>query len=156
MAENKTQIIAEKDKQEITIIRKFDAPKELVYQAFSEAEIFAEWMATKVLQFDFKKFGSYQFETSDAAGNAVFKAGGAFHDFILNKKIVRTFEMENSPFATQLEFLEFENVENGKCKLTMHSIFKSVELRDKLLQLPFAFGLNMAHDRLQNIINKPK
>ncbi len=154
MAVNKTQVIAEPEKQEILITRGFDAPAELVYRAFSEAEIFEQWMTTKVLQFDFKKLGAYQFQTNDAAGNVAFKASGAFHDVVLNEKIVRTFEMENSPFSTQLEFLEFENVENGKCKLTMHSIFKSVELRDKLLQQPFAFGLNMAHDRLQIIINK--
>ncbi len=156
MSNQKTQVIAEPNRQELTVVREFDAPKELVFQAFSDAEIFAVWMGTEVLHFDFKKNGSYEFATKDPSGNIVFKAGGAFHDFIPNEKIIRTFEMGNAPFSVQIEFLEFENIENGKCKLMMQSIFKSVEHRDNLLKLPFAFGLNMAHNRLQEILNNKK
>jgi hypothetical protein len=62
--------------------------------------------------------------------------------------------MENTPFEAQLEFLDFESVEEQKSKLTMHIVFRSVALRDQMLALPFAQGINMAHNRLQEIVNK--
>jgi hypothetical protein len=62
--------------------------------------------------------------------------------------------MENTPFGVQLEFLEFDRLTDDTSKLNMHIVFRSVELRDQLLQLPFAQGINMAHNRLQDIVSK--
>ena len=64
--------------------------------------------------------------------------------------------MENVPFGVQLEFLDFERLTDDTSKLTMQSIFRSVELRDNMLKLPFAQGVNMAHNRLQEIADKLK
>jgi hypothetical protein len=64
--------------------------------------------------------------------------------------------MENSPFAVQLEFLEFEKITEQTSKLTMQIVYKSIELRNQMLKLPFAQGLNMAHNRLQDVANKLK
>jgi len=154
--ELKTQIKAEDNKQEIIITREFDLPIELLFKAYTEAEIVEQWMGTKVIKLENKQHGGYQFETSDPNGNVVFKANGTIHEFCLNKKITRTFEMENSPFAVQLEFLEFEKVSDHTSKLIMQIVYKSVEFRDQMLKLPFAQGLNMAHNRLQDILNKLK
>jgi hypothetical protein len=38
----------------------------------------------------------------------------------------------------------------------MHAIYESVELRDQMLKLPFAQGLNLAHNRLQDILGKSR
>jgi uncharacterized protein YndB with AHSA1/START domain len=121
-----------------------------------EPEIVEQWMGTKVLKLENKKHGGWQFETSDARGNVVFQASGVIHEFSPNHKITRTFEMENTPFPVQLEFLEFEEITADTSKLTMHIVYKSVALRDQMLQLPFAQGINMAHNRLQDVVNKLK
>jgi len=84
----------------------------------------------------------------------VFKANGTIHEFVPNQKITRTFEMENAPFGVQLEFLEFEKITDETSQLKMQSVFRSVELRDQLLKLPFAQGINFAHDRLEEIAGK--
>lgn len=154
--ELKTKINADKEKQELTITREFDLPVELLFKAYVEPEIVAQWMGTKVLKLENKKHGGYQFETSDGKGNVVFRANGSIHDFIPNQKIIRTFEMENTPFPVQLEFLDFEKLTDDTSKLTIQIIYKSVAHRDQLLQLPFAQGINMAHNRLQEIVNKLK
>ena len=138
------------------ITREFDLPLELLFTAYVEPEIVEQWMGTKVLQLESKKHGSYQFETSDGKGNVVFRANGVIHEFVPNKKITRTFEMENTPFAVQLEFLEFEQVAESTSKLTMHVVYKSVALRDQMLQMPFRQGINMAHNRLQEVVSKLK
>lgn len=154
--ELKTKINAKDGQQDLVITREFDLPLELLFKAYTEPEIVAQWMSTKVLKLENKKYGGYQFETSDPRGNVVFKANGVIHEYSPNERITRTFEMENSPFAAQLEFLDFESVSEEKSKLTMHVIYKSVDLRDQMLKLPFAQGINMAHNRLQDIVNQLK
>ena len=154
--ELKTKIHAEVGKQELTITREFDLPLELLFKAYSEPEIVAQWMGTKVLKMDNKKHGGYIFETSDPQGNVLFKANGSIHEFIPDRKITRTFKMENAPFDVQLEFLEFEKLTENTSKLTMQIVYRSVALRDQMLALPFAAGLNMAHNKLQEIVIKLK
>jgi len=153
--EQKTKINAEDGKQEIVITREFDLPLELLFTAYVEPEIIEQWMGTKVLKLENKKHGSYQFETTDPKGNK-YGFNGVIHEFHPNRKITRTFEMENTPFSVQLEFLEFEKLTEDTSKLTMHTIYRSVAHRDQVLQLPFAKGINMAHDRIQDILNKIK
>jgi uncharacterized protein YndB with AHSA1/START domain len=152
--EQKTKVHAEEGKQELVITREFDLPVELLFKAYAEADIVAQWMGTKVLKLESKKHGSYQFETSDANGNVVFKANGVIHEFSPNRKIIRTFEMENAPFGVQLEINEFEKLTDSTSKINIHTIYESVALRDQVLKLPFAYGINMAHNRLQEIVNK--
>src|SRR6478735_10424507 len=134
--EKKTKINAEDGKQELVITREFDLPVDLLFKAYVEAEIVEQWMGTKVLKLESKKHGSYQFETTDPKGN---KHGfnGVIHDFVPSRKITRTFEMENTPFGVQLEFLEFEKLNEDTSRLNIHTIFKSVAVRDQLLKLPF-------------------
>lgn len=153
--ERKTKIHAEESKQELVITREFDLPLELLFRAYVEPEIVEQWMGTRVLKLENKKHGGYQFETTDPKGN---KHGfnGVIHEFSPNRKITRTFEMENTPFGVQLEFLEFEKLTEDTSKLTMHVVYRSAALRDQLLQLPFAQGINMAHDRLQDVASKLK
>lgn len=154
--ERKTKVNAEDGKQEILITREFDLPLELLFKAYVEPEIVEQWMGTKVLKLENKKHGGYQFETTDAQGKVVFRANGVIHEFVPNRKITRTFEMENTPFDAQLEFLEFEKLSDDTSKLSMHIVYRSVALRDQLLQFPFAQGINMAHNRLQDIVSKLK
>ena len=154
--EQKTKFNAEAGKQDLTITREFDLPVELLFRAYAEADIVAQWMGTKVLKLESRKHGSYEFETSDPKGNVMFRANGVIHEFSPNRKITRTFEMENAPFGVQLEVLEFEQITSDTSRLRMHTIYESPAQRDQLLQLPFAYGLNMAHNRLQDIVSKLK
>ncbi|OHT44097.1 SRPBCC domain-containing protein [Flavobacterium tructae] len=152
--ERKTKITAEEGQQDLLITREFDLPLKLLFMAYTEPEIVEQWMGTKVLQLENKKYGSWQFETSDPKGNVVFKANGVVHEFFPEQKITRTFEMENSPFPVQLEFLEFEAITEETSQLKMHIIYRSAALRDQMLKLPFAQGINMAHNRLQEFASK--
>jgi uncharacterized protein YndB with AHSA1/START domain len=151
--ERKTKISAENDKQEIVVTREFELPVELLFKAYIEPEIVEQWMGTKVLKLESKKHGSYQFETTDPKG-AKHLFNGTIHEFEPNQKITRTFEMENTPFPVQLEFLTFEPLSDETSKLTMHIVYKSLADRDNMLKLPFAQGINMAHNRLQEIALK--
>src|SRR4051812_15598102 len=153
--ERKTKITAEDGKQELVITREFDLPLELLFKAYVEPEIVEQWMGTKVLKLENKKHGSWQFETTDPKGNK-YGFNGVIHEFSPNRKITRTFEMENTRFGVQLEFLEFEKLTDDTSKLSMHIVYRSVAHRDQMLQIGMAQGINMAHNRLQDIAGKLK
>ncbi len=154
--EKKTKITAEEGKQEIVITREFTLSLELLFRAYVEPEIVEQWMGNTVLKMESKPHGSYQFETRDQQGNVLFRANGVIHEYLANQKITRTFEMENTSFPVQLEFLSFEALDEDTSKLTIQMIFKSVADRDNMLKLPFAQGINMAHNRLQEIVKRLK
>ncbi len=149
--EQKTKINAEAGRQDLFITREFDLPLELLFKAYEEPEIVEQWMGTKVVKLESKKHGSYQFETTDPKGNK-HCFNGSIHEFSRNQKITRTFEMENTPFGVQLEILEFEKVSENKSKLNMHVIYESAEKREQVLKMPFAQGINMAHNRIQSLL----
>lgn len=149
--ERKTKVNAEDGKQDMLITREFGLPLELLFKAYAEPEIVEQWMGTKVLKLENKKHGSYQFETTDPQGNK-HRFSGVIHEFVPNRKITRTFEMDNTDFGVQLEFLEFEKLTDDTSKFSMHIVFRSVAHRDQMLKIPFAQGLNMAHNRLQDIV----
>ncbi len=153
--EQKTKIHAEDGKQELTVTREFDLPLELLFKAYTEADLLEQWMGTKVLKLENKRHGSYQFETTDPKGNK-HRFNGVIHAFDPNRKITRTFEMENTPFEIQLEFLEFEQLTGDTSKLTIHMVYRSVALRDQMLKLPFAQGINWAHNLLEEVVSKLK
>jgi uncharacterized protein YndB with AHSA1/START domain len=154
--EQKTKVHAEEGKQEVLITREFDLPLELLFKAYEDADIIEQWMGTKVLKLESRKHGSYEYETKDAKGKVLMKASGVIHEFVPNRKITRTFEMENASFDVQLEFLEFEKLTEDTSKLNMKLVYRSVAHRDENLKLPFAWGINMAHNELQKVVSKLK
>jgi uncharacterized protein YndB with AHSA1/START domain len=153
--EQKTKINAADGKQELVITREFDLPLELLFKAYVEPDIVEQWMGTKVLKLESKQHGSYQFETTDPRGNK-YRFNGAIHEFGPNRKITRTFEMENMPFGVQLEVLEFEKLTADTSKLNMHVIYESAAQRDQVLKMGMTQGINMAHNRLQDVVNRLK
>jgi uncharacterized protein YndB with AHSA1/START domain len=56
MAKNNTKITAEPDKQELFIIREFDAPRELVFKAFTDPELYAQWIGPRGLKTTIETF----------------------------------------------------------------------------------------------------
>lgn len=153
----KTKIYAEDGKCDLTITREFALSASLVFKAHTEPELFEKWMSheygtTKVMKMENHRHGCFRFTTSDAQGTVLFAANGTIHDLEPNKKITRTFEIENAQFDVQLEFLEFENLGKDHSKLKMQIVYRSVEMRDQMLKLPFGHGMSAAHDRLQTLL----
>lgn len=82
----------------------------------------------------------------------MFQANGTIHKVIPDRHIVRTFEMEGMSIGVQLEFLNFEKVTHDTSKLTIQIIYQSEKHRAGQLKLPFSYGLNMAHNKLEEIL----
>ncbi len=154
--ERKTKIHAEEGTQDLVITREFDLPLDLLFKAYTEPELLTQWMGSDVVKMENKNHGGYILEKKDPQGNVVFRANGTIHEFVQEQKIIRTFEMENTGFPVSLEFLNFEALTDDTSKLTMQIVYRSEADRARQLKLPFAQGLNMAHDTLQEIVSKLK
>lgn len=154
--EHKTKINIEDGKQDMHITREFDLPLDLLFTAYVEPDIIEQWMTSKVVKLENKKHGSYQLQKKDDQGNLLFAANGVIHEFIPNKKITRTFEMENTPFGVQLEVYEFESLTADTSRLNMHVIYESVAQRDEVIKIGMIKGMSMAHDRIQKALNQLK
>jgi uncharacterized protein YndB with AHSA1/START domain len=159
--ELKTKIAAEEGKHDLQITREFDLPVELLFKAFVDPSLVEQWMSNphasaKVLKLESTKHGSFQLQSTDAGGNVVFSSHGAIHELIPGLKITRTFEVEGAPFGVQLEVYGFEKLTTETSRLNMHVIYETVAQRDMVLKMPFSQGINMAHNRIQEILNSQK
>lgn len=149
--ERKTKVDAADGAQELLITREFDLPVDLLFKAYTVRELVEQWMGTTVIELDNHAHGGWRFRTSDASGNVLFEAHGTIHDFGQDRRIVRTFEMENAGLDPQIEYFDFEALTDETSKLTMHIVYRSAEQRDRMLQFGMAHGINMAHNKLQEV-----
>ncbi|MES2560680.1 MAG: SRPBCC family protein [Bacteroidota bacterium] len=161
---NKTTIIAEKGKQELFIEREFDAPRELVFQAFNEPELLLQWLgpndySMQIEKLDNRTHGSYRFLHTDCnnAGTC-FGFNGVIHEVSEPERIIRTFEFEGLPERghVSLEFLTMIELPFNRTKLHIQSIFKSVADRDGLVESGMEHGMNEGFAKLDNIFAQAK
>lgn len=162
MAKNKTTITAEPGKQELFITRELDAPRELVFKAFTDPELYAQWLGPRGYTTTFEKFeprsgGSWRFIQKDAEGNE-FVFHGVNHEVLSPERIIGTFEFEGLPEKGHvlLETSRFEELPNNRTKLVSQSIFQSVADRDGMLQSGMEEGINDSYDRLDELLKKMK
>ncbi len=157
---NKTNIIAEPGKQEIIITREFNAPRELVFRAFTDPELFTQWLGpreyTMVLErFEPRDGGSWRYIHRDRNGNE-YAFHGVFHEVTAAERIIQTFEFEGLPekgHAT-LEIASFEALPDSRTRLTTHTVFQSVADRDGMLESGMERGVNDSFERLDELFER--
>jgi len=157
---NQTKVIAEKGIQELFITREFDAPRELVFKAFSDPELLVQWLGPcdltlKIEHLDNRAGGSYRFLHCNATGQE-FAFNGVIHDVTTPERIIRTFEFEGLPERghVSLETATFEPLDGDRTKLTIHSVFKSVADRDGMVASGMERGVRESHERLDELFAK--
>lgn len=157
MSKNKTMITAEPGKQELFITREFDAPRELVYRAHTEPEIFAQWLGPRDLSIDFEVFepvsgGRWRFLNVDQDGNE-YAFHGTFHE-VTPTRIIQTFEFEGLPETghVSLETLTLEDLGNGRTKLTTHAVYQTVADRDGMVEAGMESGVTEGYEKLDDIL----
>jgi uncharacterized protein YndB with AHSA1/START domain len=159
---NNTTIIAEPGKQEMLITREFDAPRELVFQAFTDPELYVQWLGPRRLTtmldtFEPRSGGRWRYLQKDQSGNE-FGFHGVYHEVRAPERIIDTFEFEGLPEAghVALETLTLEDLPGERTRLTAQSVFQSVADRDGALQSGMEEGLNDSHERLTELLETMK
>ena len=155
---NKTTVIVEPEKQEMRITREFDAPRELVFQAFTDPELYVQWLGPRRLTtmpdiFEPRSGGRWRYLQKDQSGNE-FGFHGVYHEVRAPERIIDTFEFEGLPEAghVALETLTLEELPEGRTRLTAQSVFQSVADRDGALQSGMEEGLNDSYERLTELL----
>jgi uncharacterized protein YndB with AHSA1/START domain len=155
---NKTTITAEPGKQEMLITREFDAPRELVFKAFTNPELVPQWwgpsyLSTNIEKMDVRPGGQWRFVQRDAEGNE-YSFHGVYHEVLAPERIIDTFEFEGLPETghVALETMKLEALPGGRTRLTTQSVFQSLADRDGALQSGMESGIKETYDRLEELL----
>jgi uncharacterized protein YndB with AHSA1/START domain len=153
----KTRIVAEPGKQEASVVRIFDAPREKVFKAFTDPELMVKWWAPRrftiiVDKMDVKPGGAWRILNRDAEGKE-FWFHGVYHEVSSPSRLVYTFEFEGMPGHVILGIVTFED-RDGRTKVTEKSVFESVWDRDGMLKSGMEEGGPETMDRLAEIVEK--
>jgi uncharacterized protein YndB with AHSA1/START domain len=157
---NKTTIQAEPGKQEIFITREFDAPRELVFKAFTDPDLYVKWLGPRELSMTIDTFeprdgGRYRYIHEDREGNK-FGFHGVHHEVVAPERIISTFEFEGLPEKGHvlLETMRFEPLPDGRTRLVSQSVFQSVADRDGMIRAGMERGVNEGYERLDEMLEK--
>ena len=157
---NQTKIIAEAGKQEFFIEREFDAPRELVFRAFSEPDLLQQWLGPERLTmeiefYDNRSLGAYRFFHKDEKGNQ-YGFNGVIHEATSPERLIRTFEFEGLPERghVSLETAIFVELPNERTLLKIQSVFKSVADRDGMMSSGMEGGMNEGFVKLDKLLAK--
>ncbi len=151
----KTQIIAEPGVPQIVITREFDAPRELLFRAFTDPELLAQWlgprrMTMKIDRYEVRDGGNWRYTHTDADGNE-YGFHGVFHGTPSPDGIVQTFEFEGAPGHVSLETVTF-NEQDGKTELRQNAVYQSLEDRDAMLRGGMEEGVNDSMECLEELL----
>jgi len=150
---NEAEITVDEKVPMVQIIREFDAPPEKVFRAHVEPELFVRWNWPDDYSVDFDHFdcrtgGAYRITMS--GGEMEGSVHGSFHDVIPNELIVQTFTPDVVPDLVILEKHRFEDLGDGRTRLTATSLVDSFEHRDSFL----ASGLPEGYEELDRLLEE--
>ena len=153
----KLNVTAEPGVPQVITSRTFDAPRDLVYRAFTEPDLLVQWLGPRqytmtIERYDLRDGGTYRYIHADDAGNS-FAFHGVFHGDPSPDGMVQTFEFEGAPGNVSMDTLTLEE-HNGKTTVRTNSVYQSVEARDGMVQSGMAEGMNEGYDRLEELLGK--
>lgn len=156
---NKTEIIAEPGKQELFIKREFDAPRELVFKAHVDPEIYVKWVGPRDLTMKIEKWdpqdgGSYRY-THERGGHK-YAFFGVNHEIHAPERIVGTFEFDGLPERGHviLGVTTFEELPGDRCRVVHQSVFRSVNDRDGMIASGMERGVTEGYERLDEFLDQ--
>jgi uncharacterized protein YndB with AHSA1/START domain len=157
--QNKTIVTAEPGKQELYIIREFDAPRELLFKTYTDADLYAKWVGPNDLTMTVEKMdafdgGSYRFVHERDGHKYTFH--GVYHEVLAPERIIGTFEFDGLPEKGHVIMgtTKFEDIGGGRSRLVHQSIFQSVRDRDGMLQSGMERGVNEGYEKLDKLLER--
>ncbi len=158
MSKNKTTITAEPGKQEVVITREFDVPRELVFKAYTDPDLYVQWLGPRGYEMKLEKFepqagGSWRYIHKDTKGNS-YGFHGVNHEVKAPELLIGTFEYEGLPEQghVALETARFEALPNNRTRVITQSVFQSVADRDGMIQSGMEKGVNEGYERLDEVL----
>lgn len=152
---NTTQVTAPPGVPQIVITRRFDAPRDLVFRAYTEPELLARWLAgcnekMTVERYELHDGGRWRYVSESADGH-VHGFHGVFHGTPTPYGMVQTFEYEGAPGRVSLDTYTFED-HGGRTTVRSVSSFPSVEDRDRIVAQGMERGVRDSAERLTALL----
>jgi uncharacterized protein YndB with AHSA1/START domain len=142
---------------EIELVRVFDAPRALVFRAFTDPKLIPRWwgpraFTTRVDQMDVRPGGHWRYVQlgSDGADTPAFH--GEYREIVPPERIVYTFEWEGMPGHVLTDTATFEELAGGKTRLNVRSRFASTEDRDGMIASGMEVGARESYDRMAEVL----
>jgi uncharacterized protein YndB with AHSA1/START domain len=150
-----TQIDAPADLPFTEMTREFDAPRELVFRAWTDPELLVQWLGPRKYKMTLERWeprdgGRWRYVHSDDEGNA-YAFHGVFHGEQTPDGMLQTFEFEGAPGHVSLEKLVLEE-RDGRTIMRNHSVYQTVEARDAMIASGMEDGVNDGFDRLDDLL----
>jgi uncharacterized protein YndB with AHSA1/START domain len=159
---NITKIAAVPGKQDILITREFNAPRELVFRAYTDPQLYTRWAGPGEIKMTIETFepkfgGRYRYIHKDKNGKE-FAFHGVYHEVKSPEMIIDTVEFEGLPEKghAALETVKFEPLPGGKTRVIAKSVFLSTEDRDGMIQADMQKGINESHERLDDLLESER
>ena len=156
---NKTEIIAEAGKQELFIKREFDAPRELVFRAYTDPDVLVQWLGPRDLKMTIEQWeprngGSYKY-THERDGHK-YAFFGVNHEILAPERIIGTFEFDGLPERGHviLGVTQFEALPGGRSRIVHQSVFRSVQDRDGMIASGMERGVTEGYEKLDDLLAK--
>lgn len=140
--------------------REFDFPVADVFRAHKEPDLITQWLGPRGLKmemdhYDFRSGGTYRYIHTGPDGVA-YEFTGVFHTVRENEFALQTFEFGGYPDVVSLEFMTFEDLGGGRCRLRGHSVYPSMEARDGMAQSGMEGGMTEGYERLDELLTAAK
>jgi uncharacterized protein YndB with AHSA1/START domain len=152
-----TQIDAPAGMPFIDITREFDAPRDLVFRAYTDPDLLVQWLGPRkyrmtIDSWDVRDGGKWRFVHSDDEGHA-WGFHGVFHGEQSPDGMLQTWEFDGAPGHVSLEKLTLEE-RDGKTIVRNHAVYQSMEARDAMIESGMEAGVNDGFDRLDDLLGR--
>jgi uncharacterized protein YndB with AHSA1/START domain len=142
--------------REHTIERVFDAPAELLFEAYSKPEHLLRWFGPTgypltLCEIDFRVGGRYRFAMTGPDGEQMQPFGGEYLEIVPDAKIVYSNRFEQPGAEEMVVTITFVE-SNGRTTLTIHTLFASVAMKEQHLGLGYEQGVGAGLDQLRDLV----
>jgi uncharacterized protein YndB with AHSA1/START domain len=143
--------------REIHTERVFDAPRDRVFAVYTDPKLIPEWWGPRgttatVDEMDVRPGGRWRFVITNSDGSEVPAMHGTYREVTPPERLVQTFEWEGMPGHVSVDTVEFEDLGEGRTKVTTTSIFHTTEERDGFLESGMEHGLGETYERLEEVL----
>jgi uncharacterized protein YndB with AHSA1/START domain len=154
------QIRANGDR-EIVMTRVFDAPRKLVFDAFTKPELLKQWLlgppgwSMPVCEIDLRIGGRYQYVWRRDSDGTEMGCGGVYREIVPPERLVHTEQFDNPWYPGESLITTVLDEQQGKTALTATMLYESRDARDGILKSGMESGVAASYDRLAELLAKP-
>jgi uncharacterized protein YndB with AHSA1/START domain len=158
MKNSKTFTISAQGDREIVVTRVFDAPRRLVFDAYTKPELVKRWLlgpdgwSMPVCEIDLRPGGKYRYVWRQDSDGKEMGMGGVYREVVRPERFVATEAFDEAWYPGEAVDTIVFTEQAGKTTLTQTILYDSRETRDAVLKSPMKKGMAMSYDRLEGFL----